>query len=67
MIPDDLSGLSYDVLADLYKRTGSKRVAAALRRFAAPPVATSPIPPAVAPRPPQPKSAGFRPAKFKQK
>jgi hypothetical protein len=67
MIPEDLSGLDYAALSDLYKRTGSKRVAAALRRFAAPPVATEPILPTVAPRPQQPRSAGYRPAKFKQK
>jgi hypothetical protein len=62
LIPQNLSTLSKPELETLFQKTGSKRVAAELRRFARPVEVNTPLPPVVAPRPQVHRSVNFRPA-----
>jgi hypothetical protein len=65
-IPADLSKLDLYDLNELYSKTGSKRLAAAIYKLSQPPVVNEPIAPVVAPRPGgTPK--GFRPPRWESR
>jgi hypothetical protein len=50
-IPENLGTLDMPALVELYRLTGSKRVASAIHKLSQAPVPTAPIAPVVHPRP----------------
>ena len=66
-VPENLSDLSRVDLEHLFVKTGSKRVAAELRRFAPPVPNVGPVNPIVAPRPAVARSENYGPDKGRRR